>query len=104
MGEQILNCVCGEKLQSADGAASLPLTGDDSSNEDQGEGGAEDKEMEEVENKLMEEEKSESGEVDAADPGRTKSSPEEDSSEEEEPEEFSFPDTTISLSHLQPNR
>lgn len=98
-----------EELQSTDGAAALPLTGDDSSNEDWGEGGAEDGESKEVEIKLMEEEKTESGEeVDAADGGGIKSNPEEhkeeDRSEEEEPEEFNFPDTNISLSHLQPNR
>ncbi|XP_017271414.1 nuclear export mediator factor NEMF [Kryptolebias marmoratus] len=89
------------------------LMGDDSSNEDQGEGGAEDGESKEAENKAIKEEDAEmgddaSGELDAAHEESREQSKhkEEDSSEEEEPEreEFSFPDTTISLSHLQPNR
>ncbi|XP_072222266.1 ribosome quality control complex subunit NEMF [Leuresthes tenuis] len=88
------------------------LIGDDSSNEDQGE--ERDGEPKEVGKQI----KSENAEMDdepeepAADARRTQSDQnnmEEDSSKEketmsDESEEFSFPDTTISLSHLQPSR
>uniref|UniRef100_A0A669E0I3 Ribosome quality control complex subunit NEMF n=1 Tax=Oreochromis niloticus TaxID=8128 RepID=A0A669E0I3_ORENI len=92
------------------------LIGDDSSNEDQGEERADDGETKEVEvkkeNDTEEEEDGASGEVDsalgesAADTGE-KVSERSDSGvekENEESEEFSFPDTTITLSHLQPSR
>ncbi|XP_070776068.1 ribosome quality control complex subunit NEMF [Enoplosus armatus] len=79
------------------------LIGDDSSNEDQGEdraGGDRDKNKKVVE-----------GNDGAAVPEKDnmEAEGEEDSGEEEEmkneeSEEFSFPDTTISLSHLQPSR
>ncbi|XP_037550970.1 nuclear export mediator factor NEMF [Nematolebias whitei] len=87
------------------------LIGDDSSNEDQGDDG----ETKEAEDKRMEENgemgKDESGEPEeqAADAGgmhNPEEHKEEESGEEEDPdlEEFNFPDTTISLSHLQPSR
>lgn len=87
------------------------LIGEDSSNEDQGEDKeSESKEMiktepydggsgapakEDIEEEIMdqEEEEEEEEEVDKM-----------EENEGEESEEFSFPDTTISLSHLQPNR
>ncbi|XP_041668539.1 nuclear export mediator factor Nemf-like isoform X2 [Cheilinus undulatus] len=84
------------------------LTGDDSSDEDQGDkraagDGEEDKKSEKVQ-----EEEGGSGEL-AAVPEEENVDSEEDIKEEEEikkeeSEEFSFPDTTISLSHLQPSR
>lgn len=45
-----------------------------------------------------------SGEVDSAADTGAKVSEQSDSGMEEESEEFSFPDTTITLSHLQPSR
>lgn len=45
-----------------------------------------------------------SGEVDSAADTGAKVSERSDSGMEEESEEFSFPDTTITLSHLQPSR
>ncbi|KAM4724267.1 ribosome quality control complex subunit NEMF isoform 1-T1 [Anableps anableps] len=79
------------------------LIAEDSSNEDQGEGGA----AAETENH-EEAEMDAAAEGDAADGGALRSEPgnDEDSGVEDETksEEFSFPDTTISLSHLQPNR
>ncbi|XP_047201061.1 ribosome quality control complex subunit NEMF-like isoform X2 [Girardinichthys multiradiatus] len=92
------------------------LIGDDSSNEDQGEGGAE--ESKEVKPEHLAEMDNDA-DVDAApeepaeDAGGLQSEPsnmeevnDEDSGVEDETksDEFSFPDTTISLSHLQPNR
>ncbi|XP_030574071.1 ribosome quality control complex subunit NEMF [Archocentrus centrarchus] len=103
------------------------LVGDDSSNEDQNEERGEDGETKEVENEVkkennVEEEEEEEddddddagGEIDAApgelaadtvekvpkqsDGGMEKETPTEES------EELSFPDTTITLSHLQPSR
>ncbi|KAL3968799.1 myocardial zonula adherens protein [Sarotherodon galilaeus] len=91
------------------------LIGDDSSNEDQGEEGADDGETKEVElkkeNDTEEEDDGASGEVDsaagesAADTGEKVSERSDGvEKENEESEEFSFPDTTITLSHLQPSR
>ena len=82
------------------------FAGDDSSNEDQGEErAAGDGEVEEKIKKaddgaselaaVPEEENMEEGDGD---------SEEEKEMKTEESEEFSFPDTTISLSHLQPSR
>uniref|UniRef100_UPI0037E6FC22 ribosome quality control complex subunit NEMF n=1 Tax=Semicossyphus pulcher TaxID=241346 RepID=UPI0037E6FC22 len=82
------------------------LTGDESSNEDQGEDGAAGDG--ETEKKIKNEaEGDDAASGDAAVP--EEDDMEEDSEEEEEikneeSEEFSFPDTTISLSHLQPSR
>ncbi|XP_071353890.1 ribosome quality control complex subunit NEMF [Trachinotus anak] len=90
------------------------LIGDDSSNEDQGEetaaGDGHNKEMKK-ENKVEGDEGA-SGELErsAADAGGMQSNMEaeeggeQDSEEDGESEEISFPDTTISLSHLQPSR
>uniref|UniRef100_A0A3B4GNS0 Ribosome quality control complex subunit NEMF n=1 Tax=Pundamilia nyererei TaxID=303518 RepID=A0A3B4GNS0_9CICH len=87
------------------------LIGDDSSNEDQGEERADDGETKEVEVKkeddTEEEDDGASGEVDSAADTGEKVSERSDSGmekENEESEEFSFPDTTITLSHLQPSR
>ena len=107
-----------ERLHPGVAAVSVNVAGDDSSNEDQGE----EREPKEV-GKQIKRENAEmdddvSGEMDAepeepaADAGGTQSDQnnmEEDSSKEKEAmsdgsEEFSFPDTTISLSHLQPSR
>ncbi|XP_034432358.1 nuclear export mediator factor NEMF-like [Hippoglossus hippoglossus] len=67
------------------------LIGDDSSNEDPGEERAEG----DGENKEVKKEEGEAGEEES---GREKETEDGDS------EEFSFPDTTISLTHLQPSR
>lgn len=89
-----------------------PAAGDDSSNEDQGEErGGED--MENKNKKEVDRDGSESGELstvpeednmEAEEEGREEGSEEEEPIKNEESEEFSFPDTTISLSHLQPSR
>lgn len=104
---------------------SVAFAGDDSSNEDQGEeraeGDEENKEMKR-ENKaegddgasreqvaVPEEPEGEQGgkrsnmEAEAGD-GREEDSGKEKVTEDGESEEFSFPDTTISLTHLQPSR
>uniref|UniRef100_A0A8C4E4J4 Ribosome quality control complex subunit NEMF n=1 Tax=Dicentrarchus labrax TaxID=13489 RepID=A0A8C4E4J4_DICLA len=91
------------------------LIGDDSSNEDQSEeraGG--DGEMEKKIKKVAKEGDGASGELAAVpeednmeaeeEEGREEDSEEEEGMKNEESEEFSFPDTTISLSHLQPSR
>ncbi|KAM9341035.1 ribosome quality control complex subunit NEMF [Symphorus nematophorus] len=91
------------------------LIGDDSNNEDQGderEGG--DEEMEKKIKKEAEGDDYASGEQAAVpenddveaegEEGREEDSREEEEMKNEDSEEFSFPDTTISLSHLQPNR
>ncbi|XP_073339133.1 ribosome quality control complex subunit NEMF [Pagrus major] len=88
------------------------LIGDDSSNEDQGEGG--DGEMEKKIKKKAEGDDSASRELDDVPEEDNVEAEEEDRKEEdeeeeeemknEESEEFSFPDTTISLPHLQPSR
>ncbi|XP_070697951.1 ribosome quality control complex subunit NEMF [Pempheris klunzingeri] len=85
------------------------LIGDDSSNEDQGEetaGGGE--EVEKKIKKVVDEDDGMGGEL-ATVPEEDYVEGEQESGEEEEmkneeSEEFSFPDTTISLSHLQPSR
>ncbi|XP_068608392.1 ribosome quality control complex subunit NEMF [Brachionichthys hirsutus] len=88
------------------------LIGDDSSNEDQGEeertGNGE---TEEMVKRLVEEDDAVSGELsdiseedDKAEEGREDDNREEEEVKNEDGEEFSFPDTTISLSHLQPSR
>uniref|UniRef100_A0A1A7WC97 Ribosome quality control complex subunit NEMF n=1 Tax=Iconisemion striatum TaxID=60296 RepID=A0A1A7WC97_9TELE len=75
------------------------LIGDDSGNEDHDEGGAED-----GESRVIQEDSGASPDADtAADEGGTESE-HSDTEEIREEEEFSFPDTTISLSHLQPSR
>ncbi|KAM9708564.1 ribosome quality control complex subunit NEMF [Menidia menidia] len=94
------------------------LMGDDSSNEDQGEEHAADGEQKEgkketkTENAEMEDDDA-SGDMDAdrdetdRDPDEMQSvqnNEEEDGDDETKSEEFSFPDTTISLSHLQSSR
>ncbi|XP_041809091.1 nuclear export mediator factor Nemf-like [Chelmon rostratus] len=83
------------------------LIGDDSSNEDQGEEGAGgDGEMEKKIKKLAEGDDGVSEQL-AAVPEEVnveESSGEEEEMKNEESDDFSFPDTTISLSHLQPNR
>uniref|UniRef100_A0A8C4E3L2 Ribosome quality control complex subunit NEMF n=1 Tax=Dicentrarchus labrax TaxID=13489 RepID=A0A8C4E3L2_DICLA len=91
------------------------LIGDDSSNEDQSEeraGG--DGEMEKKIKKVAKEGDGASGELAAVpeednmeaeeEEGREEDSEEEEGMKNEESEEFSFPDTTISLSHLQPTQ
>lgn len=84
-----------------------PAAGDDSSNEDQGEEGAGgDGEMEKKIKKLAEGDDGVSEQL-AAVPEEVnveESSGEEEEMKNEESDDFSFPDTTISLSHLQPNR
>ncbi len=86
------------------------VAGDDSSNEDQGEekaGGDG-----EIEKNIREAERSDgvSGDLTAVpeeddmEEEREEDDKEEEETKREESEEFSFPDTTISLSHLQPNR
>ncbi|KAK5857562.1 hypothetical protein PBY51_010800 [Eleginops maclovinus] len=83
------------------------LIGDDSSNEDQGEERAEgDGEVEKKVKKADEGDDSASGELAAVpeDAEEGGDSEEEKEMKTEESEEFSFPDTTISLSHLQPSR
>lgn len=90
-------------------ADSVAFAGDDSSNEDQGEEtGRGDGEVEKKIKKVVEGDDGASGEL-AAVPEEDNMEEEEESGEEkevkdEESEEFSFPDTTISLSHLQPSR
>ena len=73
-------------FKSVDAKFLLPFAGDDSSNEDQGEERAE---GDGEDMKVIKEEEEE----------------EEEGREEETADgEFSFPDTTISLTHLQPSR
>ncbi|KAM6969497.1 ribosome quality control complex subunit NEMF [Tautogolabrus adspersus] len=84
------------------------LTGDDSSDEDQGENRAAEDGEKVKKNKKTTGDDGASGEL-ASVPEEENMEAEEDSGEEEETtkeesEEFSFPDTTISLSHLQPSR
>ncbi|KAI3367622.1 hypothetical protein L3Q82_026464, partial [Scortum barcoo] len=80
------------------------LIGDDSSNEDQGEERAEgDAETEKKIKKVVKGDNDESGELTAI-PEEGNNEAEEEEMKDEESEEFSFPDTTISLSHLQPSR
>ncbi|XP_070834821.1 ribosome quality control complex subunit NEMF [Chaetodon trifascialis] len=89
----------------------VELIGDDSSNEDQGEDRAgEEGETEKKMKKMSEGDECASGEL-AAVPEEVneeaeveEGSGEEEEMKNEESEEFSFPDTTISLSHLQPSR
>ncbi|XP_044022519.1 nuclear export mediator factor NEMF-like isoform X2 [Siniperca chuatsi] len=89
------------------------LIGDDSSNEDQGEERARGEgEMEKKTKKVVVGDDGASGELAAVpeednmegEEGREEDSGEEEEMKNEESEEFSFPDTTISLSHLQPSR
>ncbi|XP_040916388.1 nuclear export mediator factor NEMF-like [Toxotes jaculatrix] len=89
------------------------LIGDDSSNEDQGEERAEDGDGENKEIKQkskVEGDDGASGELDpvpeelAAEEVREEDGGKGEQTENGESEEFSFPDTTISLSHLQPSR
>ncbi|CAN9502492.1 unnamed protein product [Ophioblennius macclurei] len=104
------------------------LIEDDSSNEDPGEERGEDGNSKEVKNKRKKEDgkgkdgaagemdraketpaadggrQSEQGAVEAEDDEDEEHSDEEQETKKEEGEEFSFPDTTISLSHLQPSR
>ncbi|KAM7376005.1 hypothetical protein PAMP_005758 [Pampus punctatissimus] len=99
------------------------LIGDDSSNEDQGEGRAVgDEKNKEMEKKIKNEPEADGGRMlsEQSNMEEEEEEDEEDEEEEEEEdqgdsekekemknkesEEFSFPDTTISLSHLQPNR
>lgn len=90
-----------------------PAAGDDSSNEDQGEE-REDEDMEKKNKKAVDRYGVESEEVSTVpeednmeaevEEGREEGSGEEELMKNEESEEFSFPDTTISLSHLQPSR
>ncbi|KAM8736163.1 ribosome quality control complex subunit NEMF [Acanthopagrus schlegelii] len=88
------------------------LIGDDSGNEDQGEGGDG-----ETEKKIKNEAEGDDGasrELDAVpeednmeaeeEEGKDEENGEEEEMKDEESEEFSFPDTTISLPHLQPSR
>lgn len=95
----------------------MRVAGDDSSNEDQGEERAGDGETKEAGgNKIKKETAAEedgASEGPAAETGEQNDEGEEEHGEEEEDgketksedgEEFSFPDTTISLSHLQPSR
>lgn len=85
-----------------------PAAGEDSSNEDQGEERG-DEDMEKKNKKEVDRDGSESGELSTV-AEEDNMEAEEEGSEEEEPmkdeesEEFRFPDTTISLSHLQPSR
>lgn len=82
----------------------MAAAGDDSSNEDPAEEG-DDKEAK-SEHKL-EAEGDDGGELPVIpEEGKVDAQEDEGSAEEEEEEdkEFSFPDTTISLSHLQPSR
>lgn len=93
---------------------SIDFSGDDSSNEDQGEERAEgDGQNKELKQEIKKENKEEGD--DGASRGavseqsNTEAEAEEGEEEEEEAEngeseEFNFPDTTISLSHLQPSR
>lgn len=86
-----------------------PAAGDESSNEDQGEEG-EGEEMEKNDKKPTE--KDDGAELSAVheedntegEEGREEGSEEEEQLKTEESNEFNFPDTTISLSHLQPSR
>ncbi|CAK6971511.1 nuclear export mediator factor NEMF-like isoform X2 [Scomber scombrus] len=89
------------------------LIGDESSNEDQGEERAEgDEENKEMEKKIKnaaipEEPAADTGKMPSKQSNMKEEEEEEeegDGAGEEDGEEFSFPDTTISLSHLQPKR
>uniref|UniRef100_A0A1A8KE20 Ribosome quality control complex subunit NEMF n=1 Tax=Nothobranchius kuhntae TaxID=321403 RepID=A0A1A8KE20_NOTKU len=71
----------------------------DSGDEDRGEGGAED-----GESRVIKEDSGTSGDAPAAADEGESESEHSDTEEIREEEEFSFPDTTISLSHLQPSR
>ncbi|XP_023133201.1 ribosome quality control complex subunit NEMF [Amphiprion ocellaris] len=93
------------------------LIGDDSSNEDQGEEKTGDGENKEMEKKIVkgddaahERPAANTGEMLSEQSNAEEEEPKEEDSDQEEEmkndesEEFSFPDTTISLSHLQPSR
>ncbi|XP_047467806.1 ribosome quality control complex subunit NEMF-like [Mugil cephalus] len=97
------------------------LIGDDSSDEDRGEERAGDGETKEAGNKMIKKETIEEEEEEEEEDGASRemaADPEEpaveqsneaeeehgEEDEKEDGEEFSFPDTTISLSHLQPSR
>lgn len=86
------------------------LIGDDSSNEDQGEDGTGgEAETEKKMKKVVKGDNDKNSELSAiSEEGNNEAEVEEAEEEEEmkdeESEEFSFPDTTISLSHLQPSR
>lgn len=83
-----------------------PAAGDDSSNEDQGEE-REGEEMEKKNKKVVESDDGGSGELSAVPEDNVEveeGSEEEEQMKNEDSKEFSFPDTTISLSHLQPSR
>uniref|UniRef100_A0A1A8BUI8 Ribosome quality control complex subunit NEMF n=1 Tax=Nothobranchius kadleci TaxID=1051664 RepID=A0A1A8BUI8_NOTKA len=71
----------------------------DSGDEDRGEGGAED-----GESRVIKEDSGTSADAPAAADEGESESEHSDTEEIREEEEFSFPDTTISLSHLQPSR
>ncbi|XP_015244985.1 PREDICTED: nuclear export mediator factor NEMF [Cyprinodon variegatus] len=81
------------------------LIGDDSSNEDQGEGKAGETKEDDDEGKTGSAAETDGGGT-AAEPSSMEDGNDGDSGVEDEAksDEFSFPDTTISLPHLQPNR
>lgn len=79
---------------------SVVPSGDDSSNEDPTEEQAGEDRTQEVENKT----KRDKSEERAADAGVMESEQSNTDEHEEESEGFNFPDTAISLSHLQPSR
>uniref|UniRef100_A0AAQ5ZLA0 Ribosome quality control complex subunit NEMF n=1 Tax=Amphiprion ocellaris TaxID=80972 RepID=A0AAQ5ZLA0_AMPOC len=103
------------KLLSCAVTVSVAFAGDDSSNEDQGEEKTGDGENKEMEKKIVkgddaahERPAANTGEMLSEQSNAEEEEPKEEDSDQEEEmkndesEEFSFPDTTISLSHLQP--
>lgn len=91
---------------------SIDFAGDDSSNEDQGEERAEgDEQSKELKQEMKKESKEEGDDFASRGAVSEQSNMEAEAEEEDEEEvengeseEFNFPDTTISLSHLQPSR